>query len=370
MTAGGSESARSSGLAIQGTVAISHSRLLNRCTYTTGQTLFVRSVALALSRCKWEAETQTGRRVRMTVLAVPSGFSPVERRAAKDACLQAGLHPNRIVTIPVAAALGCGLHLGRPRLALLSVSAARSTDLALLRLGGGNCRVIACCGNRGIFESVAAPCGQVDQPTSGAAPEEINDLFSHASLEAAAVEELYLVGQAPALSEMRRLRPCLVGNRPSVHLIPAQSIPLGAATMANLLSKELPDFDVSEALPSALGIEVHGGLTAQIVPRFASLPIRRVRQFSGPKEPTSPVDIHLLQGDRALATENLTLGHYQLDPPPIAPPPGADLQVALDIDAEGLVRLFAGCTTQANDQDIARLDTSALSSQPHHPRPG
>jgi len=140
-------------------------------------------------------------------------------------------------------------------------------------------------------------------------------------------------------------------------------VAVGAAIQAGVLSGEVQDVLLLDVTPLSLGVETLGGVMTKLIERNTTIPVRRSETFSTADDNQSAVDIHVLQGERELARDNRTLGHFRLEG--IAPAPRGlpQIDVAFDIDANGILTVTARDKTTGKEQSITISGSTQLSKE-------
>jgi molecular chaperone DnaK len=165
--------------------------------------------------------------------------------------------------------------------------------------------------------------------------------LADAGLDALDLDRVVLVGGMTRVPAVRRLVKEITGLEPYVHIDPDEVVALGAAVQAGVLAGQLRSVTLVDVTPLSLGIETQGGLFARIIQRNAPIPASGSRLFTNARDDQTQMDIHVLQGERELAEENMTLGQFELAGVTPQPRGEAKIEVVLDIDANGMVQVSA-----------------------------
>ncbi len=182
-----------------------------------------------------------------------------------------------------------------------------------------------------------------------------------AGLGTGGVDEVVLVGgstRIPAVQEMARE---VFGVEPHQGVNPDEVVALGAATQAGVLSGEKKDILLLDVTPLSLGIETLGGVFTRLVERNTTIPHRASETFSTATDNQPQVEVHVLQGERAMAADNRTLGKFSLVGIPPAPRGVPQIEVTFDIDANGIVNVSAKDKATGREQAITITASSGLS---------
>ncbi len=151
------------------------------------------------------------------------------------------------------------------------------------------------------------------------------------------------------------------GKEPNQSVNPDEVVAIGAAIQAGVLAGEVKDVVLLDVTPLSLGVETLGGVMTRLIERNTTIPARRSETFSTAEDNQSAVDIHVLQGERELARDNRTLGHFRLEG--IAPAPRGlpQIEVSFDIDANGILTASARDKATGKEQRITITGSTQLS---------
>jgi molecular chaperone DnaK len=151
------------------------------------------------------------------------------------------------------------------------------------------------------------------------------------------------------------------GKEPNKSVNPDEVVALGAAVQAGVLGGEKTDILLLDVTPLTLGIETLGGVFTQMIPRNTTIPTRKSEIFSTAADGQTSVEVHVQQGERELARDNKTLGRFHLDGIAAAPRGVPQIEVAFDIDANGIMHVSAKDMGTGNEQKIQIQGGSGLS---------
>ena len=153
----------------------------------------------------------------------------------------------------------------------------------------------------------------------------------------------------------------LIPNDPCQSVNPDEVVAVGAAVQAGIITGELRDLLLNDVTPLSLGLETIGGLMKVLIPRNTQIPVRQSDVFSTSEPNQSSVEIHVWQGERQMATDNKSLGRFRLSGIPPAPRGVPQIQVAFDIDANGILQVSATDRTTGRKQSVTIQGGSTLS---------
>jgi len=177
------------------------------------------------------------------------------------------------------------------------------------------------------------------------------------------IDEVVLVGGSTRIPMVQQLVKTLVPNEPCQSVNPDEVVAIGAAIQSGILSGELRDLLLNDVTPLSLGLETVGGLMKVLIPRNTPIPVRQSDVFSTSESNQSSVFIKICQGERPLASENKSLGKFRLSGIPPAPRGIPQVQVAFDIDANGLLQVSATDRTTGRKQSVSISGGSNLNEQ-------
>ncbi|MFN9631423.1 MAG: molecular chaperone DnaK [Cyanobacteriota bacterium] len=184
-----------------------------------------------------------------------------------------------------------------------------------------------------------------------------------ANLGADAIDDVVLVGGSTRMPMVQDLVRTLIPRDPCQSVNPDEVVAIGAAVQAGILTGELRDLMLNDVTPLSLGLETIGGLMKVLIPRNTPIPVRRSDVFSTSEPNQNSVDIHVLQGERQLASDNKSLGRFRLSGIPPAPRGVPQVQVSFDIDANGLLQVSASDRTTGRQQSVSIQGGSNLSEE-------
>jgi len=177
------------------------------------------------------------------------------------------------------------------------------------------------------------------------------------------IDEVVLVGGSTRIPMVQQLVKTLVPNEPCQSVNPDEVVAVGAAIQSGIISGDLQDLLLNDVTPLSLGLETIGGLMKVLIPRNTPIPVRQSDVFSTSEANQSSVVVQVRQGERPLASENKSLGKFRLSGIPPAPRGIPQVQVAFDIDANGLLEVSATDRTTGRKQTVTISGGSNLNEQ-------
>jgi molecular chaperone DnaK len=185
--------------------------------------------------------------------------------------------------------------------------------------------------------------------------------ISDAGLAKADIDHVILVGGSTRMPAVQKLVTELTGREPHKGVNPDEVVSVGAAIQAGVLKGDVTDVLLLDVTPLSLGIETKGGVMTRLIERNTTIPTRRSEMFTTAEDGQPSVEIHVLQGEREMAAGNKTLGKFQLVGLPPAPRGVPQIEVAFDIDANGIVHVSAKDSATSKEQSITITGQSAMS---------
>ena len=182
--------------------------------------------------------------------------------------------------------------------------------------------------------------------------------LADAGLTAAQIDEVILVGGSTRTPRVQQMVREIFGKEPSKGVNPDEAVAVGAAIQGGILGGEVKDVLLLDVTPLSLGIETLGGVFTRLIPRNITIPCRKSQIFSTAADGQTAVSIHVLQGEREMATQNRTLGRFDLVGIPPAPRGIPQVEVTFDIDANGIVHVSAKDLGTGKEQKI-RIEASS-----------
>jgi len=191
----------------------------------------------------------------------------------------------------------------------------------------------------------------------------LEQALKDAAIDAKKVDEVVLVGGSTRIPKVQEIVKNFFGKEPNKSVNPDEVVAIGAAVQAGVLSGEKTDILLLDVTPLSLGIETLGGVSTKLIERNTTIPTRKSEIFSTASDNQTSVEVHVLQGERPMATDNRTLGKFHLVGIPPAPRGMPQIEVTFDIDANGIVNVSAKDMGTGREQKITITSSSGLSKE-------
>ncbi|MEM9903437.1 MAG: molecular chaperone DnaK [Cyanobacteria bacterium P01_D01_bin.44] len=191
----------------------------------------------------------------------------------------------------------------------------------------------------------------------------LKQAMADANVSPSQIDEVVLVGGSSRMPMVQALVRTMLNKEPNQNLNPDEAVAVGAAVQAGILTQEVQDIMLLDVTPLSLGLETIGGVMKKVIPRNTTIPVRRSDVFSTSENNQTVVEVHVLQGEREMASDNKDLGRFKLMGIPPAPRGMPQVQVSFDIDANGILQVSALDKTTGREQSITVQEASNLAEE-------
>jgi len=189
----------------------------------------------------------------------------------------------------------------------------------------------------------------------------VTQALADAGVDPKKIDEVVLVGGSTRMPKVQQLVRDYFGKEPHKGVNPDEVVAVGAAVQGGVMTGDVKDMLLLDVTPLSLGIETLGGVMTMLIPRNTTIPTRKSEIFSTATDNQTSVEVHVMQGERPLARDNRTLGRFHLVGLPPAPRGLPQIEVAFDIDANGIVNVTAKDMATGTEQKITISGSSGLS---------
>ena len=207
--------------------------------------------------------------------------------------------------------------------------------------------------SRAKFEELIAPLLQrVRKP--------VEDALKDAKLSKNDIHEVILVGGSTRVPAVKDLVKELLAKEPNQSVNPDEVVALGAAVQAGVLTGDVDDIVLLDVTPLTLGVETKGGVFTPLIERNTTVPVKKSDTFTTAENNQPGVEVHVLQGERSMATDNKSLGRFKLEGIPPMPAGMPQIEITYDIDANGILNVTAKEKSTAKEASITIQNTTTL----------
>ena len=191
----------------------------------------------------------------------------------------------------------------------------------------------------------------------------VKDALKDAGLNANEIDKVLLVGGSTRIPAVQECIKKLTGKQPQKDINPDECVALGAAIQGGVLSGDVKDLLLLDVTPLSLGIETMGNITTRLIERNTTIPTKKSQVFTTAADNQTSVEIHVLQGERQMAKDNVTLGRFTLDGIAPARRGVPQIEVTFDIDANGIVNVSAKDKGTGKEQHITITSSTNLNEE-------
>ena len=191
----------------------------------------------------------------------------------------------------------------------------------------------------------------------------VEQALKDAKLSAGELDEIVMVGGSTRIPAVLELVKRITGKDPNQTVNPDEVVAVGAAIQGGVLAGEVKDILLLDVTPLSLGVETLGGVMTKMIQRNTTVPTKKSETYSTAVDGQTNVEIHVLQGEREMASDNKSLGTFRLDGIPPAPRGVPQIEVTFDIDANGILSVTAKDKGSGKEQSISITGASTLSEQ-------
>lgn len=228
----------------------------------------------------------------------------------------------------------------------LSTTLTSEINLPFLGMGPGNAPV------HFTYSLTRAKLEEIIVPIVERTTKPVINALKDAKLEPVNIDKVILVGGPTRMPIVQRYVEQLLGKKIERGVDPMEAVAFGAAIQAGVLTGEVKDIVLLDVTPLSLGLETYGGVLTKLIDKNTTIPIKKTQVFSTADDSQTSVDIHVLQGERAMAKDNIELGSFMLTGIPPAPRGVPQIEVTFDIDANGILHVNAKDKATGKEQSM------------------
>jgi molecular chaperone DnaK len=189
----------------------------------------------------------------------------------------------------------------------------------------------------------------------------VHEALKDANIDPSQVDEVVLVGGATRMPMVQELVHSIINKEPHKGVNPDEVVSVGAAIQAGVLAGDVKDVLLLDVTPLSLGLETLGSVMTTLIERNTTIPVKKSEIFSTAEDNQTAVDIHVLQGERPMASDNMSLGRFRLEGIPPAPRGIPQVEVTFDIDANGILKVSAQDKATGKEQNVTITASTNLS---------
>jgi molecular chaperone DnaK len=239
----------------------------------------------------------------------------------------------------------------------LSTTLSSEINLPFLTMGPGNAPI------HFTYSLTRAKLEEVVLPIVEKTTKPVMQAMKDAKLEPKDIEKVILVGGPTRMPIVQRYVEQLLGKKIERGVDPMEAVAFGAAIQAGVLTGEVKDIVLLDVTPLSLGLETLGGVMTKLIDKNTTIPIKKTQVFTTADDNQSTVDIHILQGERAMAKDNIELGRFQLTGIPPARRGMPQIEVTYDIDANGILHVTAKDKATGKEQSMQVVAPNKMSRE-------
>jgi len=337
---------------------------------------------MILQKMKQTAEDYLGEKVTDAVITVPAYFNDSQRQATKDAGKISGLNVLRIINEPTAASLAYGLDKKEEMTIAVFDLGGGTFDVSILDLGDGVFEVKSTNGDtflggedfdQRIIDYVADEFKKdqgIDLRGDKMALQRLKEAAEKAKCELSTSMEtdinlpfITADQSGPKHLNIKLSRSKLESICSELLARLTEPVAIGAAIQGGVLTGDVKDVLLLDVTPLSLGIETLGGVMTKLIEKNTTVPCKKSQVFSTAADNQPAVSVHVLQGEREMATDNKTIGNFELVGLPPAPRGVPQIEVTFDIDANGILHVSAKDLGTGKEQSIQITASSGLSDE-------